>query len=242
MHRRNGLSVWWLDLGQLDVGIAVLADCLLTDTERKRLERLLHEADKLRFAAGRSLVRVVLSQQFQCQPGDIGIGIGKNGRPELADRPDGPWFNLSHSGTVVALAVASFPYVGIDTEEERSCMAVELAPAVCTQLERSRLTELDREVRTRRFFELWALKEAYTKARSEGLGIDPQSCEFDPIDPPAARSLPDLDGQGVETWCFRLWRIVSNQSLAVAFRPPSGQRPGVAPPCRAEAMIAQSAA
>lgn len=233
----TALSVWWLDLRRLRIEPEALANRALADGERHRWARFVQDDDKLRFAAGRGLVRAILARQLACRPEAVEIGIGQNGRPHLVDRPDGPWFNLSHSGSVIALAVAPFPCVGIDTEEERSGVATELSARVCAASEQAALARLKGPRRIQHFFALWTLKEAYMKATGEGIGIDPQRCEFDLDEPPVARRLPDADDTA---WSFRLWRITERHSLALAFRPAPGQTAAVDAPRHAEAIVDQT--
>lgn len=220
MVRHVTASVWWLDLAKLPVSGTRL-DHVLTAAERARQIRYWQAGDRLRFAAGRALCRVVLARMTGSSVTDIRIAIGKHGRPYVESGADGAWFNLTHSGAVVALAVAPFPLIGIDTEAERPAIANELAATVCTGAERAVLAGLDPATRRRRFFDLWTLKEAHMKAAGLGFGIDPLQCEFDAAALPFAMRLPSGDR---DAWQFAMWRLPAGQTLSVCARPPDGQK------------------
>lgn len=133
------------------------------------------------------------------------------------------WFSLTYGGDLVGIAVAPWPDIGLDTEEERSGVPEELSCVVCTQEERAALAAAGPAARSTLFFELWSLKEAYMKAIDVGLGLDPKACGFDPQRLPAPRFLVEPRESkiaGLVHWKFRLWWPLEHQSLALPFRPP----------------------
>lgn len=230
-------STWWLDLDDLPVPAAAL-DRLLDARERARAKGLREAADRLRLAAGRALCRAVLARLTGTPAPTLAITCDGLGRPGL-DGGGGPWFNLTHSGAVVALAVAPFPEIGIDTEAERPGIAEELAATVCSEAERAALAALAPTARRRHFFELWTLKEAHMKATGQGLGLDPRRCAFDLAALPRAVSLPGGDSGA---WRFAMWRLPPGQALSVCARPPAGRALAFDAPRRADAVLAAALA
>lgn len=234
MSWRGMVSVWWLDLADLPVDAGVLDQCL-TAVERARQARYRQPADRLRFAAGRALCRTVLARMAGSSVSAIRLAMDAHGRPCIESGADGMWFNLTHSGAVVALVVAPFPQVGIDTEEERPGIAEELAATVCTAREHAALSVLEPAQHQQRFFDLWTLKEAFMKATGRGMGIDPRQCEFDPSALPRARRLPCGDRNA---WRFALWRLMPGQALSVCVRPTDGRLLVIGPPVRGDTVLA----
>lgn len=90
---------------------------------------------------------------------------GENGKPYLLGCPDFH-FNLSHSGLWAVCAVADSP-IGVDIQQERP-IRVKLGRKF-SHAEQQALSELAGEEQTRYFFDLWVMKEAYTKCTGEGL-------------------------------------------------------------------------
>lgn len=81
--------------------------------------------------------------------------------------------NLSHSGTLLAAAVSRWP-VGIDIERIRPRTVAAQADRVFCAGEARAMAELQDPARLKRFFQLWTLKEAASKAAElsiwDGLG------------------------------------------------------------------------
>lgn len=90
------------------------------------------------------------------------IYYGEKGKPYV----NGLYFNLSHSGGRVALAVSSAP-VGCDIELIRRAPA--RVERKFTQSERESLSRFTGAERDRAFFALWTAKESYLKMTGEGL-------------------------------------------------------------------------
>lgn len=85
------------------------------------------------------------------------------GKPYLEGNP--LYFNVSHSGEYLALAVSCFP-VGVDIQETRP-IREGMYRKVVQPMEQCLIGE-DRE---KDFLRLWALKESFVKAEGRGLRI-----------------------------------------------------------------------
>lgn len=86
------------------------------------------------------------------------------GKPYFADHS--LYFNISHSGDYVAMAVSEHP-VGIDLQKIKEVREGMYRKAV---LPREQIL-IRKESRTRDFIRLWTLKESFTKAEGKGLRI-----------------------------------------------------------------------
>lgn len=149
------VSIW-----QWDLDDPALADAAaLSLAERARAGRFVVPQAGQRFTTGRAALRQTLASLCGVPAADLVIRTGPNGKPFL---PDGPHFNLGHSGAVALFAVADFP-VGIDVEAVRP-LEPGLADLVFTQSERAYLASLSRLERQAAFFRGWTRKEAVIKA------------------------------------------------------------------------------
>lgn len=130
--------------------------------------------------------------------------------------------NLSHSGALLAAAVAPRP-VGIDIERVRPRTVAAQVERVFCPVEAQAFSRLSNEARLQRFFQLWTLKEAACKAAGlsiwDGLGgacfdLDTGRCRLSPPFPAGPWRL--LHG-GFDTG-WRLAVAVRDASLELSCR------------------------
>lgn len=132
-----------------------------------KAKRYLKVKDQWRSLTGELLLRKQLLYGYGIA--DMEIRLGTYEKPELINGPD---FNISHSGDMVALALSDLP-VGVDVEEPR-VVSKDLVKSVFTDTERVWVA-LQSDFQ-RAFFTLWTLKEAYIKKL--GLGLQKSLQEF----------------------------------------------------------------
>jgi 4'-phosphopantetheinyl transferase len=144
---------------------------ILADDERQRAQRF-HFA-KLRdaFVINRGRLRSLLAGYLSKAPEQLVFAYTLHGKPSL---PDGAElrFNLSHTEGRAALAVVQGREIGIDVEQIRTqADARKIAERFFSERERLALREFSGEALDRAFFRCWTRKEAYIKAKGEGLSI-----------------------------------------------------------------------
>lgn len=88
----------------------------LVPAERQRFEALRLPADQERFLLARAGVRRLLGAWLERDPVAVPIETGPYGKPHC---PEGPPFNLSHSGDLILLAFHTSRPVGVDGERAR---------------------------------------------------------------------------------------------------------------------------
>lgn len=175
----------------LTPGPAALAELggLLSDDELERAARFVFARDRDRFVAARGQLRRILGAYLGAAPGRLRFAYGAHGKPELGEPAAGALsFNLSHSGDLALYAVARNGRVGVDVELVRHNLDyASLLHDVCSPRERQELAALPEAAARARFFQAWVCKEAYIKARGEGLAFPPAQVEalFAPAAPPA---------------------------------------------------------
>jgi 4'-phosphopantetheinyl transferase len=163
------VHVWHARLGELDGTVS------MPDGEMAYARRFLRDDDRRRFLTGRALTRSALGRYLGRAPTEIALAVTAFGKPYLR-RDDGPdlRFNLSHSGSLVALAVGIRDEVGIDVEAEPPGNADELVPIVLSGPERRAYERLPRALRPPAFLRCWTRKEALLKASGTGFSCDPR--------------------------------------------------------------------
>jgi 4'-phosphopantetheinyl transferase len=190
----------------LDRPVAEYAS-LLSGDEQARAEHLRFEQQRRRFIVGRGTLRIILGRYLDLSPEKVEFEYRPNGKPALLARllHPGLCFNLSHSEEMLLLAVTQKREVGIDLETIRPNLDVEkLAEQFFSPAERAELEALPSGRRLASFFSGWTRKEAYLKARGEGLtsALDQFSVSMDPDQPAQLLEVKD-DPQELSRWSFR---------------------------------------
>ena len=149
----------------------------LTDEERKRSAQLRFERDRSRFIVAHGLLHELMARYLETRPDCIRFAYNVFGKPRLHARFGSRLeFNLSHSCGLALIAIATGAAVGVDLEYVRAqpdCS--DIAQLVFSAAELGYLMALPSGLRTEAFFSCWTKKEAYLKARGEGLTIPPNS-------------------------------------------------------------------
>jgi 4'-phosphopantetheinyl transferase len=167
------IHVWRVLLPTDQVAVRRLEATLASD-EQARAARFIFERDQARFIAARGILRDSLGKYMRCAPQAVEFVYGPRGKPAVAGRSPLPAlrFNLSHSNDLAVIAIARAREVGIDIEMIRPGIATdEIAKRYFSSKETAELSRMPAELRTEAFFLCWTRKEAYIKARGDGLHI-----------------------------------------------------------------------
>jgi len=160
-------AVWLADLDAADAGERALA--VLSEDERARAARFVFDLHRHRFIACRAWLRAQLGERVRRAAHDLRFEYGPMGKPSLAG--GALRFNVSHSDRYALLVVADAE-VGVDIERERSLSDMDaLAERVFSAGERHALARVPAGRKAEAFFAGWTRKEAYIKARGEGIGL-----------------------------------------------------------------------
>jgi 4'-phosphopantetheinyl transferase len=135
------------------------------------------------------------------------LDIGAFGKPFFADGKAtyGLRFNLSHSHRLALIAITRDREVGVDIEYMRPDFVTDdVAAHFFSRAEVEQFGAVAPEMKTQAFFNCWTRKEAYIKARGEGL-----SCPLDQFDVSVAPDSPAMllnsriDSDEVSRWSFQ---------------------------------------
>ncbi|MCA1567210.1 MAG: 4'-phosphopantetheinyl transferase superfamily protein [Acidobacteria bacterium] len=166
------VHLWRASLAQTPDALRRLHSTLAPD-EAAKAARFHFPRDRDHFIAARGLLRRLLGRYLAQPPDSLRFAYGAYGKPSLggaAAAAQDLRFNLSHSHELALYAFARGRELGVDLEHMRPDFAGEdIAERFFSAREVSMLRTLPAEARTPAFFNCWTRKEAYIKARGEGL-------------------------------------------------------------------------
>lgn len=174
--RQRDVHVW---VDSLDVAGDRLEQltAFLSADELERARRFRFRSDRDRFAAGRGRLRELLGGYLALHPEDVCFQYSAYGKPSVTSSAN-LQFNVSHSGAQVLFAFGCDAEVGVDVELLRDQTADDLvAERFFAKREVTALRRLPPALQVRGFLSCWTRKEAYIKARGEGLSLPLQDFE-----------------------------------------------------------------
>jgi 4'-phosphopantetheinyl transferase len=140
---------------------------LLSAPERARANRFVHALDRQRFTACRAHVRRILGETLNQAPEAVEIAIDSHGKPYCPSTA--LHFNVSHTGADGVIALAMAP-LGIDIEAMRP-LEEDIARRFFSPDEVAALNALSSETYWLGFYRCWTRKEAFVKAKGQGLSL-----------------------------------------------------------------------
>ena len=150
----------------------------LTDREMVKFDRM--PADrKADYLQARIFLRKLLAAHTDTQAGDIELGIGRLGKPELIGTQGGPAFNYSNTRGMAIYVIGNSGELGIDIEnlarksEYQRILQRKFSAAEITEI--SRYSE---QSTGQRFLAGWTRKESYGKAIGVGVNFNMNEVEL----------------------------------------------------------------
>lgn len=198
------VDCWLLDLS----GLALPATSGVTQTGQPPQALRLHR---------QFLLRLILGAYLGLPGKDIVLVRSPAGKPGLAPAlaASGLHFNLSHSGSWLAVAVGQGGMLGVDIERERRFgRALDLARRYFSRAEAEHLAGLEEPARSRAFLKLWTVREACIKAVGTSLARSLQELVLAP-DGGALLGLP-ADWPEPRHWSIRHWLPASSLQVCIA--------------------------
>jgi 4'-phosphopantetheinyl transferase len=202
------------------------------ERERQTAAGFLFERDRRQYVVAHTLVRRALALEAGLAEAELVIWRSSRGRPFLQPLPGGlPRggshldFNLSHAGGYNLLGIVRRHRIGVDVEGlDRDPQAIETIVRTFASEEQEWATAVPAgRARDRRVLRLWTLKEAYSKARGLGLGLDFDAFSFTLADDRGVLAFrPPADDPGGR-WRFLELEPVPDVLAAVAV--PADEQP-----------------
>lgn len=170
----NEVYLWCADLATQTFSLEFLQTTLSKD-ERNRAQRFRFQQDQTRYTVARGCLRLILGRYLNVAAASLRFGYGAQGKPWLMDERGAPHalqFNVAHSGELILYALSWQQEVGIDVELIRVETSYEtIAKQFFSPAEVAALRSLPLAEQPQAFFNCWTRKEAYLKARGEGLSF-----------------------------------------------------------------------
>jgi 4'-phosphopantetheinyl transferase len=169
------VHVWQAPLDLAEPRLAQLRSVLAPD-EQARAQRFHFAHDRAHYIAARGTLRTILARYLGLRPQQLRFDYTPHGKPTLSPAilPVGTTltFNVSHSHELALFAVARGRRVGVDVELVRQELADErIAERFFSAREVMTLRTLPASEQPVAFFNCWTRKEAFVKARGEGLSL-----------------------------------------------------------------------
>lgn len=202
------LHVWRASLDQTSETIRAL-HTTLCDEEKARAERFHYPGGREYYIVGRGVLRDILGRYLDLDPSRLSFSYSSHGKPALAESSGSLpiRFNLAHSGLLVVYAFILGRDIGIDIEKNRPDFAGQrIADRFFSSREAYTLRTLPKDQREAGFLNCWTRKEAYIKARGEGLSfpLDAFDVSLEPGEPAKLLATQGDEGEAARWSMFAL--------------------------------------
>lgn len=170
------VHVWQVPLGVAADAVAS-AFGVLSASEQTQARRFTFEDGQRRFTVARGALRRILSHYLNDPPDAHTFETGPHGKPSLPPPPMAEGrhplrFNVSHTNDIAVIAVAWHRELGIDIEcVDRKVEMENLSKRFFSPTEAEAVLQAEAARRRDVFFRIWTTKEAYIKARGDGLSL-----------------------------------------------------------------------
>lgn len=150
-----------------NINLPINAANWLSSDEQDRLARIAHPGQAELFLLGRYLLRQLACRRLRIPAAQLAIRVDQKGKPALVNRP--LFFNLSHSGPYLVLALNGRADVGVDVETRQlsASQVHRLARRYLHPEEQHWLLAQNHPEQA--FIRLWTAKEALVKAQGSGI-------------------------------------------------------------------------
>lgn len=141
----------------------------------QKADNFYFEEHRTQHIIAHGLLRLVLAHYTLQEPQDIVFNIESKGKPFLHEN-SGEWqFNMSHTNSLVSIAIGKKSQVGVDIETVKFDKNIEgIAQRFFAPSESAEFANYSGALQTEKFYRLWTHKEAVLKATGEGIagGLD----------------------------------------------------------------------
>ena len=144
----------------------------LSADEKERVDRFLKIEDRELYTITRGALRSLLGAYLAIEPSEVEFAYDALGKPSLVGMGAQAAlnFSVSHSGAQALLGFARGRRIGVDLERvSADADVLELAERYFSSNEFETLRSLTAEMQHEAFYCGWTRKEAYLKARGEGI-------------------------------------------------------------------------
>ena len=191
-------------------------EALLDPREVERAGRFRFPEDRARFVVGRGLLRHALRRYAPQIPATLEIAYSNLGRPFIPAEHEAPRFSISHTRDLVTLAFADVAQVGVDVEFIQAPVdLLDLAERILSEDDFRTFQTFPPVERQLAFFRAWTRKEAYLKARGEGIGTGLQDVSVS-FAAEAASPVNDRRDESSASWRLHMLPVPDDYMSCVA--------------------------
>ena len=208
-----------LNINEITPDQAEFIEPWLTEDELIKVSRYIQATDRDKGLMVRGYLSGILSLysaiDLNIKPQDWRFKYAEKGKPTLTaefNASTGIKFNISHSGDWLVVALITCDQASIvddfdielGVDIERSRESTNIYPILShyfTQIEADELLALPESCQRARFFDLWALKESYIKAKGLGLALSLKSFSFDFSEMIQSTALLKKSGEKAKKFC-----------------------------------------
>jgi 4'-phosphopantetheinyl transferase len=212
------IHVWLIDL-DIPEDLVEQLRCLLSSEELERERRFHFQADGRHFVVSHGMLRTILGGYVNQRPEELRFHFEEHGKPYL--EPSANFgrisFNMAHSNELALVGVCRRSRIGVDIEyKDPRHATVEIARRHFAREELAAFAALPVSAQAEAFFTTWTRKEAYIKARGEGvfLGLDSFAIVSDAEARPVLVRTSHHDG--LQSWHFRDFCLHEHYAAALA--------------------------
>ena len=215
----NAVHIWRVPLKHSSTSKALWLEVLSAD-EREKAACFRFVKDRNQFVQARAALRFILSEYVRADPRTLEFSYGPQGKPALANghADSSLRFNLSRRDGLALIAITRGREIGVDVELMRADLPIfEIADVSFSATELATLRTLPESLRVAGFYNCWTRKEAFAKARGEGLSFPLQQFDVSltPGDPAQLLAIRD-DLDEVDRWMLREIPVTENYVAALA--------------------------
>ena len=149
-------------------------EAMLSQSELQQYQQLKHIDNGWDYLVSRALLRTVLAEYCELTPDELEFQVNDFGKPELSNSNLSTviQFNTAHTNGLTMCVVTCDDAIGVDAEcRAENPSILDVAEDYFSTLELQALKCRDEAQQLDYFYRYWTLKEAYIKARGEGLSI-----------------------------------------------------------------------
>lgn len=165
------VHVWYASIDRTQAEIGEF-ERLLSPKETSRARRFRKVSDQERYLVQQGILRGLLSRYMGCEPRQVDIRSGTNGKPYVAspENEASIQFSVSHSDDFAVYALGLIDSIGVDIEKIREFPdMLEIVEQHFTQREKHEVLCCPEDQRLILFYRFWTRKEAVLKAQGDGL-------------------------------------------------------------------------
>lgn len=216
MAHNSVVHIWTVNPNHLAPDLLGRCMGIVSPEEKARFESLRVERVRREYLITRILVRMVLSRYAPVDPQDWRFSKTEHGQPRIAspEKFTSSRFSVSHTNGLIACAASPGQDIGIDVEDTTRDFSD--VTGFFSQVERQDMDSRPLEERRSKFFEIWTLKEAYTKARGMGFSLPIHAFSFQVDGSGEIRAFLAGTGDDEKQWRFALFQPTVTHRMAVA--------------------------